>query len=74
MNGEGISWDQLPMFLTVEEVAALMRVNHKTVRKVEKKGHPRSVRLGGTVRFDRAEVRRYVESGGRPPEPVRRKG
>jgi excisionase family DNA binding protein len=72
-NGEGISWDQLPMFLTVEEVATLMRVNHKTVRGEVSRGHLRDVRAGRTVRFHRDEVRRYVEAGGQPPEPARRK-
>jgi excisionase family DNA binding protein len=51
-----------------------MRVNHKTVRKAEKKGHLRSVRVETTVRFQREEVKRYVESGGQPPAPARRRG
>ena len=73
INGEGISWDQLPMFITVGEFAALLRMNHKTVRAAEKRGLVRAVRVGKTVRFHRDEVRRFVECGGLPPGPGPRK-
>jgi excisionase family DNA binding protein len=61
------------MFITVGEVAALLRVNHKTVRAAEKRGLVRALRVGKTVRFPRDEVRRFVESGGLPPAPASRK-
>jgi excisionase family DNA binding protein len=66
------SWDQLPMFLTVAQVAAFMGLNHKTIRAAERDGRLKGVRIGRTLRFHRDEVRRFVESGGQPPEPVRR--
>lgn len=38
-------------FLTVQEVAAILRVNHKTVREAVRTGAMPSVRLGRTIRI-----------------------
>lgn len=51
----------LPM-LTVPEVATLLQLNEFTVRKMARnRALPGAIRLGGTWRFRRREIQRYVE-------------
>ena len=49
--------DQL---LTLQQIAAYLRVSPKTVRRFLKRGLPH-VRLGGCVRFVPGDVARWVE-------------
>lgn len=46
--------------LTTKEVAARLAVSEKTIRRLTKRGELPAVRVGGTVRYDPAEVRSYV--------------
>jgi excisionase family DNA binding protein len=45
-----------PAFYTVQELADLLRVDHKTVRSAISAGQIRVVRLGRTIRIPRAVV------------------
>lgn len=48
---------EAPEFLTVEEAAALLRVNHKTLREaIRRNDVPGVVRLGRTLRINRTAL------------------
>jgi excisionase family DNA binding protein len=59
-NGE----TRLPQVLTVEEVAALLRLNRKTVYAAVKRGEiPGVRRVGGTIRVLRDAVVNWMAEG-----------
>ena len=47
--------------LTVDEVAKLLRVEHKTVRALIKSGKLRAVRLGRILRIREADYHDFLE-------------
>ena len=51
---------QRPRFMTVAEVAALMRVSTMTVYRLIKAGDLPAVRFGKSYRLDEADVDRYL--------------
>jgi len=51
-----------PRFLTVAEVAALMRVSNMTVYRLIKAGDLGSVRVGKSYRISDDDVDRYLDS------------
>lgn len=54
----------LPDVLTVQEVAALLRVNRKTVyRAIERRELPGARRIGSTIRVSRDAVLRWLAEG-----------
>lgn len=56
--------DPLPEVLTADEVAVLLRVNRKTVYAAFKVGEiPGGRRIGGTIRFHRDAVLRWLAHG-----------
>ena len=48
--------EQLPDYLTVKEVATVVRVHPGTVRRWREDGTLPGVRVGGTIRFRRQDV------------------
>jgi excisionase family DNA binding protein len=57
-----------PAVLKVPEIAALLRVDQKTVRDIIARGELRAIRLGrrGLVRVARAVLDRYLEGRAAP--------
>lgn len=56
-------------FYTVDEVAAILRVNHKTVREALRDGAIPHVRLGRTIRIPAAVITSMLKQGHAvPPE------
>ncbi len=51
---------QRPRFMTVAEVAELMRVSTMTVYRLIKAGDLRAVRFGKSYRIDEADVDAYL--------------
>ncbi len=50
--------------MTADEVAALLRVNRKTIYKAFRAGEiPGGRRIGGTIRFHRDSVLRWLADG-----------
>ena len=47
--------------LTYEQVAELLGVTPRTVFKLVAEGELRAARLGGSVRFDPADLRAYID-------------
>lgn len=50
-------------FLTVAEVAAMLRVSNMTVYRLINAGAMASVRIGKSYRIEEAEVDRYLRHG-----------
>jgi len=60
------SVDRLPSLLTVEEAAALLRVNRKTLYQTILAGEvPGVVRLGRVIRLGRDALLQWISSTGR---------
>ena len=49
-------------FLTVREVATLLKVSDKTVRRVMARGELPSFRVGAQVRFRRTDIEAWVDA------------
>ena len=54
--------DALERLLTTKEVAALLAVDPRTVRRMIKSGDLAVRRFGRNVRVERAELRRFIRS------------
>ena len=50
-------------YLTVAEVAAMMRVSNMTVYRLINAGTLKAVRIGKSYRIEEAEVDRYLREG-----------
>ncbi|MHC5057875.1 MAG: helix-turn-helix domain-containing protein [Planctomycetota bacterium] len=61
---------QEPLLLTVPEVAHLMGLSDKTVRREVVRGNLRTVRLGRSVRISRAELLSYIKRNERRGYPT----
>ncbi len=62
--GECPHSQRLPEVLTADELASLLRVNRKTVYAGFKAGEiPGGKRIGGTIRFHRDAVLRWLAEG-----------
>lgn len=57
------SWDQLPLMLSPEEMAALYGVSQKTISRWQRDGHipPPVVSAGHVRRWDREIVKQHLE-------------
>jgi excisionase family DNA binding protein len=56
--------EDLPQVLTADELASLLRINRKTVYAGFKAGEiPGGKRIGGTIRFSRDAVLRWLAEG-----------
>lgn len=50
--------------MRVREVASILRVSQPTVRKLVKTNQIASIRIGGSIRIDAAELARYLKGIG----------
>jgi len=67
------SVDALPEFLTVRELAALLRVSPNSVYEAYKRGEiPGGRRVGRSIRFHTATVLEWFRSQGRGSPPSKR--
>ena len=54
--------DELEPLLTTQDVADLMQVSERHIQNLVTRGQiPQPVRLGKSVRFRRAEIRRFLQ-------------
>ena len=56
-------------FLTVRDVADLLKVSEKTVRRLQSRGDLPSFRVGTQVRFRRTDIEDWVDQQQGPPDP-----
>jgi len=54
--------DDLPRLLTVEQVASVLSVSPKTIRRLVASRKLPCVRLGRVLRFQQADLFRFVEA------------
>lgn len=64
-GGKGMS---VSLILTVSEVASLLKVHEKTVRRLFDRGELRRFKIGGQVRVRTADLEEYID------EQIRRTG
>ncbi len=58
------NWDEMPLVLTLEQVAAVMNVSRTSAYEAHRRGQvPGAFRIGRRLRFSREAVRRAVEGG-----------
>ena len=72
-SGEG-TLERLPTFITVDELAVLLRVNRKTAYEAVANGTVPGVhRIGRTIRITRDTVVGWLRGNSDVPHPSRRK-
>ena len=49
-------------FLTISDVADMLKISERTVRRLQGRGELPSYRVGSQLRFRRADVERWIES------------
>ena len=59
------NWDEMPLVLTLEQVAAVMHVSRTSAYEAHRRGQvPGAFRIGRRLRFSREAIRRAVEGIG----------
>ena len=58
------------MYMTVGEVAELLRVDEKTVRNWIRNGLLPAIRVGRQYRIERTEYESFVSARGKPTDPM----
>ena len=55
------TFETLPLFLTVEEMASVLRIGRNPAYHLVKDGHIQSIRLGRSIRIPRNALLQFVE-------------
>lgn len=61
-NTHPTSFEELPLVLTVEELAPVLRVGRNTAYDMIRCGRIRSIRVGTQIRILKQDVQRFLES------------
>ena len=56
-------WEQMPLSLTVREVAVIMQTSEQCIRKHAREGSIPANKFGKSWRFDRSVIQSVVERG-----------
>lgn len=57
----------IPELLTLDELAALLKLKPRTVRRHHDAGTiPPAIRIGSTLRWNRAAIEAWIAQGGKP--------
>jgi excisionase family DNA binding protein len=57
-------WESVPLLLTTEEVAELLRVHENTVRQLIASGKLPATKVGRAWRVKKADVQAYLKANG----------
>jgi excisionase family DNA binding protein len=57
-------WNQLPLLLTVEEAAGLLRVHRNTIKRLLREGKLAGTKVGRAWRVRREVLMAFVAAGG----------
>jgi len=60
MKRNQVSNDALPPLLTLPDLAAVLRIHERTIRRMVATRRMPCVRIGRTIRFDAADVARWL--------------
>ena len=55
--------EHLPRLLTVGDVADVLGINERSVRRLVARGELTRIRIGGSVRFDPRDVQALIQRG-----------
>ncbi len=69
MKDRPMSFDELPVVLTISEVAPLLNVGRNTVTELVRSGQIKSIRIGAQYRIPKHEIRQYLGLPDEPPQP-----
>ena len=58
---EPTAYEHLPLLLTVEEMASVLRIGRNPAYQLVKDGHIQSVRVGRSIRIPRNALIQFVE-------------
>lgn len=56
-----LNWDELPLFLTVEDIQRLLRVSKNTAYAIVRSGELRAKMVGRQYRIPRSAIMKYAE-------------
>ncbi len=60
-----LSFDDIPLVLTVEELMPILSIGRNTAFKLVSSGQIRSIRAGKHIRILKNDLRQFLEDGGR---------
>lgn len=63
-----LSFDDIPLVLTVEELMPILSIGRNTAFSLVSSGQIRSIRAGKQIRILKHDLRRFLEDGGRLPD------
>jgi len=69
MEKRPTSFDELPVVLTISEVAPLLNVGRNTVFELVHSGKLKSVKIGSQYRILKHELREYLGLANQPAQP-----
>lgn len=49
-------------FYTVKEVAIILKKDNQTIRRYEKKGDLKGIRVGGSLLFKKEDLEKFIEN------------
>jgi len=67
MSKRPLSFDDIPLVLTVEELMPILRIGRNTAFDLVHSGQIRSIRTGRQVRILKQDLQQFLEGGGHLP-------
>lgn len=56
------NWDEVPLVLSVQQVADVLSVHLNTVKRLIARGELRASKIGRALRVDKVDLKDYLES------------
>ncbi len=69
MKDRPTSFEELPLVLTIEELAPLLNVGRNTVYELVRNGQIKSIKIGSQYRILKQELQQYLGLPDQPPRP-----
>lgn len=69
MEKRPTSFEELPLVLTIEELAPLLNVGKCTAYELVRSGQIKSIKIGSQYRILKQELRQYLGLPDQPPQP-----
>ncbi len=63
------SFDELPLVLTIDELAPLLNIGKCTAYEMVRSGQIKSIKIGAQYRIPKHEIRQYLGFPDEPPQP-----
>ncbi len=69
MKDRPTSFDDLPLVLTIDELAPLLNVSRNTVYEMVRSNQIKSIKIGAQYRIPKHVIRQYLGLPDEPPQP-----